>query len=97
VSRKDLKWFFDQWLYTGGVPELQIKTDIDKGEVKVKVKQGEKLYRLTMEVGLVQEDGTIKMEKMEINEKEVEYKWKVGGVKKVVLDPGTRLLFVEAG
>jgi aminopeptidase N len=95
VSGKDLKWFFDQWLYQGGIPELDIKTDVDKEEVKVKIKQGNNLYRFVMEVGLLHEDGTMNLEKMEIREREVEYKWKERGVKKVLLDPQTRLLYMK--
>ena len=41
ASGKDLKWFFDQWLYKAGHPELKVRwhyEDADK-TVRVKVEQ----------------------------------------------------------
>ena len=45
ASGKDLKWFFDQWLYKAGHPELKVRwhyEDADK-TVRVKVEQTQKL------------------------------------------------------
>ena len=60
ASGKDLKWFFDQWLYKAGHPELKVRwhyEDADK-TVRVKVEQTQKtdeqtpLFRLptTLEI-----------------------------------------------
>jgi aminopeptidase N len=45
ASGKDLKWFFDQWLYKAGHPELKVRwhyEDADK-TVRVKVEQTQKV------------------------------------------------------
>jgi aminopeptidase N len=49
ASGKDLKWFFDQWLYKAGHPELKVRwhyEDADK-TVRVKVEQTQKVDDLT--------------------------------------------------
>ena len=49
ASGKDLKWFFDQWLYKAGHPELKVRwhyEDADK-TVRVKVEQTQKLDEQT--------------------------------------------------
>ena len=48
-SGKDLKWFFDQWLYKAGHPELKVRwhyEDADK-TVRVKVEQTQKIDEQT--------------------------------------------------
>jgi aminopeptidase N len=49
ASGQDLKWFFDQWLYKAGHPELKIRwhyEDVDK-TVRVKVEQTQKVDEQT--------------------------------------------------
>ena len=49
ASGKDLKWFFDQWLYKAGHPELKVRwhyEDADK-TVRVKIEQTQKLDEQT--------------------------------------------------
>ena len=49
ASGKDLKWFFDQWLYKAGHPELKVRwhyEDADK-TVRVKVEQTQKVDEQT--------------------------------------------------
>jgi aminopeptidase N len=54
ASGKDLKWFFDQWLFKAGHPELKVRWHYEDGDhtVRVKVEQTQKvdaevpLYRL---------------------------------------------------
>jgi aminopeptidase N len=48
-SGKDLKWFFDQWLYKAGHPELKVRwhyEDADK-TVRIKIEQTQKLDEQT--------------------------------------------------
>ena len=49
ASGKDLKWFFDQWVYKAGHPELKVRwryEDADK-TVRVRVQQTQKLDEQT--------------------------------------------------
>jgi aminopeptidase N len=49
ASGKDLKWFFDQWLYKGGHPELKVRwhyEDADK-TVRVQIQQTQKVDEQT--------------------------------------------------
>jgi aminopeptidase N len=53
VSERDLGWFFDQWIYRPGVPELKVRQKYDKagGEVVLEVEQTQpQIYRLPLEV-----------------------------------------------
>ena len=65
ASGKDLKWFFDQWLYKAGHPELKVRwhyEDADK-TVRVKVEQTQKvdeqtpLFRLPTTLDLTEAAG----------------------------------------
>lgn len=51
VSGKDLKWFFDQWLYRPGIPKLSIKELVDGNGVSLVVEQFQKeTYRFSLPV-----------------------------------------------
>ncbi len=65
ATGKDLKWFFDQWLYKAGHPELKVRWHYEDGDktVRVKVEQTQKtdeqtpLFRLPTTVEITEEVG----------------------------------------
>jgi aminopeptidase N len=93
ISGKELKWFFDQWLYRPGVPELEIKVKQDEDGFKIKITQGKVLYKLPLEIEIIKDNQSVK-ETIVVEGKEMEYKVKAKG-SRVKLDPGMQLLFIE--
>lgn len=95
VSGKELTWFFDQWLYWPGIPQLQIERNIDKDDVKIRITQKGRKFRFPLEVIFVRGDGSTLKETISVDDQFIEYKIKVPDVKSVVIDPDTKLLFSE--
>jgi aminopeptidase N len=64
-SKTDLKWFFDQWVYGSGFPELEVAWyhDADAHETHLVLRQTQPVtenmpvFRLPFEVGIVDADG----------------------------------------
>lgn len=94
VSGKELTWFFDQWLYRPGIPELRIHRRIDNDGVKVKVEQRGQPYRLPLEIA-VTAHGRTTIHTLLVEGGEAEFKWEGGTVSNVVIDPNRKLLFDE--
>lgn len=94
VSGKELTWFFDQWLYRPGVPQLRIQTKTENDEVKVKIEQVGTVFRLPLEIAVTAEGKTNTYTLM-VDGKEAEFKWKGKGLSKVVVDPKGKVLFEE--
>jgi aminopeptidase N len=98
VSGKDLKAFFQQWLYTPGLPVLQVKYAYDdkKDQIAVTVIQQQKTvfdFPLEVEVNGVK---NIKRETLRVNQREQRFTIQgTGRVKQVLVDPGVKLLFEE--
>jgi aminopeptidase N len=86
VSGKELTWFFDQWLYRPGVPELQIDIKKEKDEAKVKITQGKNLYQLHLTIHVETADGKKIDEKILVKDKETEFKWKGEGPFTITVD-----------
>lgn len=95
VSGKELTWFFDQWLYMPGIPQLQIEQKIDNDDVKIGITQRGRKFRFYFEVIFLRNDGSTLKETILINDQFIEYKIKVPDVRSVVIDPDSKLLFKE--
>lgn len=97
VSGKNLKWFFDQWLYQPGIPELDISYFIDNNEVKFAISQKQKsLFKIPLYVETTDADGKILLHRIFIDQKTTKTKIKIGkSVKSVKFDPNINLLFVN--
>jgi aminopeptidase N len=95
VSGKSWKWFFDQWLYRPGIPQLLIKKNIDGDDVKLRITQQGVKFKFPLEVSLIRADGSSLKQKIAIDGQMVEFKIKVPDVKAVIIDPDTRLLYSE--
>lgn len=95
ISGKNLKWFFDQWLYRPGIPQLLIERDIGKDEVKLRITQQGVKFDFPLEIGIVRTDGSSLKETIPVNSQMIEYKIKVPDIKTVIIDPDTKLLYSE--
>lgn len=96
VSGYDLKWFFDQWLYHPGIPELRFtKRVTDKG-VELKIDQLQKdIFRFKLMIGM--ETVTSKEKDLILtikNRSQTVFLTKDKGAK-ITVDPGTSLLYEE--
>lgn len=96
VTGKDLKWFFDQWLYQPGIPQLKIEMKADGDDFKLNIKQGDVTYRFPIDVNILGNLGTGNFkERFYVDSKEAEFKIKTKGPFRVVIDPDTKLLYSE--
>ena len=97
ISGKDMSVFFKQWLYTPGIPRLDIKwtwSDKDK-EILLTVKQLQKpFFQFSLEIGIGLASGKIQFETMEVNQQEQTFSFSLKEKpQKLSLDPNTSLLF----
>jgi aminopeptidase N len=95
ASGKNLKWFFDQWLYRPGIPQLLIERNIDRDEVKLRITQQGVKFDFPLEIKITRTDGSSLNEIIPVNSQMVEFKIKVPDVKSVIIDPDTKLLYSE--
>lgn len=93
VTQRDLQFFFDQWLYRPGIPGLTIHIQSKETSSKIRIIQTGQLYQLTLELGMMMDNGLYAVEPIRLNKRETEFEFKGKG--KVVIDPEKKLLFKE--
>jgi len=103
ASGRKLDWFFQQWVYRPGVPELEVdwkyKKRDDAIEITVRQRQKGQAYRLKLEMAFMDKKwNTLATKSVELTEKKQEFI--IEGVEdkaeEVVLDPDTVLLFKDS-
>lgn len=96
VSGKDLKQFFDQWLYTPGQPELDIKWSYDAAtkSISIDVRQLQKnSFQFPLTFKLRYSSGSEKKEKVLMNNSTTSFKLKTDQKPvSIVVDPDIELL-----
>ena len=102
AAKRDLGWFFDQWLTRSGVPRLEGEWSYDAAakQIDVVIRQTQKAdpFRLPLEMGIVERTGNPpKVVTVELRSQEERFSFPASvAPADVILDPGTWLLF-DAG
>jgi aminopeptidase N len=99
ASGRDLGWFFDQWLYRGGIPRIRggWRYDPASGEVAIELTQTQAgaPFRLPLEVAIKHPGETTpaRLERLELTEARQTFRIAVPGKPgSIVLDPGLWVL-----
>lgn len=97
ISGKELKWFFDQWLYRTGVPKLAVQKIKEGNTQKIKIVQVGSVYRLPLTIRIAGDGGRIVKESLLLTGRETESTWSGKASTGVIvsLDPDSNLLFEE--
>lgn len=96
ISGKNLEKFFRQWLYTPGLPRLNInwKYDQKHQKVLVSVKQEKTVFEFPLEIGLKDANGKLTVTKFMITKATENFTIPVKQKpRQLVADPATSLLF----
>ena len=97
ASGQDLEQFFDQWLFQGGIPQLEASwwKDGDQYRMQIVQTQPDFSYELDVDVqfryadGSVGEVNTVKV----VNDRQTGYAWSADKeIVEMIIDPNTRLL-----
>ncbi|MDP4261145.1 MAG: M1 family metallopeptidase [Bacteroidota bacterium] len=97
VSGKNLQIFFQQWLYTPGLPKLDVqwKYDENAGNLIVTVNQlQDNLFQFPLEIQVQDGSGKLQLKTLPVNKKNQPFTIPVKErITKINLDPHTSLLF----
>jgi aminopeptidase N len=94
VTKRDLDWFFEQWLYTSGHPKLELNSEITKNDLAIRINQKEVIFKFPLKIEIEFKDGTKEQDVIRITEKESVYEKSFSkSIKKFTLDPEVQLLF----
>ena len=94
VSGKELKWFFDQWLYQAGIPRIKVQWKMQGDELVINIHQtGKTLFQFPLTVGY--SIGNKMMDKtVRVTKQNESFTIPVSAKpSKLVLDPYVNLLF----
>jgi len=93
VSGNDLKPFFDQWLYTPGIPVLKVKWYAEGGMIEINQLQ-ENVFRFPLQISFTAQDGKQKTQLLLIKNKTEKFTVDGASTKSTLkLDPDNNLLF----
>lgn len=92
VSGKNLKWFFDEWLYQPGVPNINVQWKTQGDKLIVTVKQIGKTFQFPLEIG-TNKNQPAYISFVSKPEEIFEIKMNSKAGNNFILDPNTKLLF----
>jgi len=94
ASGMNLEGYFNQWLFQGGIPHLEINWSQKRDGFEIHIEQTQDTYRfdLSVEVELVYEDGSVEMETIQVGEMGHFAGQNDSKLVDVVIDPHTRVL-----
>lgn len=96
VTNRDLDWFFKQWLYQSGQPNLKIDKKLDQNNVSLSIVQQGKVFRFPLTIEFKLKNGQLLIEKIQITDKETSFKKVLSSeVESIRIDPNVELLFQE--
>lgn len=95
VSGKNLKPFFDQWIFQAGQPDLEFNWSYDGDKLDVDLVQNQQEnFVFDLEIELVYADDSSEKRTIKVDKKQQRWTPKVSGKPvKIVLDPDSWLLF----
>ncbi|MBT4052876.1 MAG: hypothetical protein HOE73_07285, partial [Bacteroidetes Order II. Incertae sedis bacterium] len=94
ASGMNLEGYFNQWLFQGGIPHLEINWSQKRDGFEIHIEQTQDTYRfdLSVEVELVYEDGSVEMETIQVGEMGHFAGQNDSKLVDVVIDPHTQVL-----
>ncbi|MBD0371888.1 MAG: M1 family metallopeptidase [Pyrinomonadaceae bacterium] len=95
ASGKALTRFFEQWIYTPGVPYLVARHRLEKGEVVVELEQqGSALWNIPLQIAVETSGGGRESRRVDLTERRLEVRFRLrGNLLSVRLDDGSHLPF----
>ena len=96
ISKRDLNWFFDQWLYTSGHPKLTTTSKIEGGNLTIDLTQQDRVFSFPLKIAIEFENGSVLHKVIPISEKNTRIELDLeASIKRFNLDPEVQLLYEE--
>jgi len=99
VSKKDFKQFFKQWLYTPGIPQLELKWIYNKKQKTVSItiiQRQKQVFKFPLDLEIETKTTKAKMTTLTITKQTETFTFGVADPNvKLTLDPSTNLLFEQ--